>query len=172
MFRNYLLVAIRTIRSQKIYSGINILGLSFGVALSVLVFLFLRSASTYEAFHENAGTIYRVGAGKQNADGSYRWSSSTSIPLAVDLKESFPEIQHATRFMTSLLLFKVDGELFEERFTFVDPDFFEMFTIDVIAGNAEAPLANRNALVVSEKMAQKYFGESNPIGKRLPIKIA
>lgn len=160
---NYKLI-IRNIWKYKGFSAINILGLSVGMACSILILLWVKHHTSFDKFHEN-GNIYRVVQNIKFED--YVTWSITQGPLGPSLKEEFPEIDNYCRLNQSGLQFIKDKEKFRERGTYADPSFFNMFTIKVVKKLKNEPISDPNNIAISESFAKKYFGDENPIGKTI-----
>jgi len=170
MFKNYLKIAIRNLRKQKIYSAINILGLSVGLTGAVLIFLFVRNELSYDRFHENAEDLYRVYVIHHAEDGSVdRTFRGVTMPMGPAMEEYFPEITHSIRVGRNPATIKIDGNLYNERITQVDKSFFQAFSFPLITGNPTSVFSQANAIVLTENHARKYFGNVNPIGKTLSV---
>jgi putative ABC transport system permease protein len=170
MLKNYLKVALRSLLRQKAYSFINIFGLDVGLACCILIFLFVQHEWSFDTFHQNAGKIFRVIQDEKNAGGERTLSAYQPLPLAPALQEEFPAIIHAVRFITSGNVIVKHGEAsFSENVLFADAPMFEMFTFPLLQGNPATALQNPNAIVLSEKMAQKYFNDVEPLGQRLAL---
>jgi putative ABC transport system permease protein len=155
MFKNYLKVALRNFRRQKVFSSINVVGLSVGMTVSILIFLLIRYERSYDTFHQNTDTIYRV------ADDDY---STTAANLAQALKQEFPEIKHAARVV------KLGGFLQNERGYFneteiqcVDPEFFNIFSYPLATGNLPEPLEQPFQVLITQELAAKLFGNNDPV---------
>ena len=146
MIRNYLVVALRNMFRQKVHSFINIFGLSLGIALSILIFMFVRSEFAYDTFHENGAKIYRVNQKISGHNGT-RFLSATPLPLCNALEDNYPEISHATRLGSSSMVVKTGENAFNETVTFVDADFFEMFSFPIMTGNKQKPLISLTSMV-------------------------
>ena len=170
MLKNYLRVAFRNPLKHKVHSSINIVGLSLGIALSILVFMFVRNELSFDAFHKNGDDIYRVCKASGQPGASV--GSVTSLPLRDDLKRSLPEISEATRLASSTVVIEKDQNAISEVLTFVDPEFFDIFSFPITAGNRELPLNDLSSLVLSEAHARKYFGQDDAVGRTLKIKLA
>jgi len=166
MLKNYLKTALRTLLRHKSLSFINIFGLALGIAACILVFLYVRDEMSYDAFHEKGDRIYRVSI--------RQWDNMPYLPRLVGptVEEQFPSVVRAVRF------FDIDGRfvrrgdaMFREEVTFVDPGVFETFSFPLTAGDAGTALTDLNAVVLTEAMAQKYFGDANPLGETLAIRL-
>lgn len=166
MFKNFIKIAIRNLIKHKRYSLINILGLTIGLACFILIMLWVQDELSYDRFHENADHIYLV----LRSDIGIT-SGVTSKMLAPALKDELPEVMDATSFVQfptsikSYLKYKNKG--FEENFSLVDPQFFDIFSFDFKDGNPQSAFLNPNSIVLTEHMAQKYFGGENVLGETL-----
>jgi putative ABC transport system permease protein len=171
MIKNHLKITSRNIMRHKGYSFINISGLAVGMACTILIFLWVQHELNYDRFHKNAEQIYRVNLEEHRHDGVHHhpW---TPFPLAETLKEQFPEIVASTRLRGDHFNVKYQDKSFHEyEFLFVDPDFFEIFSFPLIhSGNPSLLLADPKSIVITDRMANKYFGEqTNPVGKILSL---
>ncbi len=169
MIKNFIKVALRTIRRNKVYSVINILGLAIGLACAILILLWVQDEINFNTYHEKIDDIYQV-MENQNYEDRIGTTFSTPGPLGPHLKEAYPEVVHSSRLTwESENLFTVDDRSFYEQGRYVDADFFKIFTFDFIHGNPEEPYTTKNSLVLTEKLAQKYFKDENPVGKTIKL---
>jgi putative ABC transport system permease protein len=170
MLKHFFISTFRNFARQKVYSLLNILSLTFGIAVCILVYLFISNELSYDSYHSNYNNIYRVTMTEEQ-DGNERNFANTFSPLAPQLKTEFPEIEQVVRIFPGSRSVRIDeGRLYhEEEFAFADPNFFEIFTFEFIKGNAEVSLKEPNSIVISEEVAEKYFGNENPLGKILTI---
>ncbi len=169
MFKNYLKVALRNIVRLKEYSFINILGLSIGMASFILIFLFVRYEMSYDSYHEKAERIYRVS--KEDAVTGKK-SAITPNPMAPELAREIPEITHAVRIndVHSKLLVSYQNRSFkEEHFILADPEVFQVFSFPLVKGDPDNVLGDKFSVVITEEMAEKYFGREEPVGKVLHV---
>lgn len=164
MLKNYIKIALRNIKKQKVNSFINISGLAVGLAAVILLLLYIQYEISYDRFHEKADRIYRVAIEEKE---SRRLGIATPAPLAPLMRADFPEVEDAVRFMKrdNRLVSYHDQHFIENNFFFVDPEIFDLFSLELLEGNPEAVLSNPNSVVITETMAKKYFGHENPIGK-------
>ncbi|MCK4346461.1 MAG: ABC transporter permease [Bacteroidales bacterium] len=168
MISNYIKTAIRSILRNKIFSLINITGLSIGLACFILIFLWVKDEIGYDRFHENADQLFRINT-KDHEDPDFIWTT-TPTPLAPLLKEKFPEVISYTRYWSFGAMVRYEEKhFFEDDIKLVDPYFFEMFTFPFVKGEKETALPNLDAVVLTESTARKYFGDEDPIGKMLNI---
>lgn len=170
MLKNYLKIAIRNLLKHKAYSFINLAGLAIGIACCVLILVYVNEELSYDRFHENAGRIYRVG--NEGQFGSEIWTSArTSHPLAPTLAQEFPEVQSAVRFyrLYKPLVRVGEKKFVEPCFFYADSSVFNIFTFPLIKGDPQTALTQPYSLVLSQEMAEKYFGEVDPLGQTLPV---
>jgi putative ABC transport system permease protein len=168
MIKNYLKVAFRNIRRHKGFSFINIAGLAIGLACCLLITIWVLDELSYDKFHENASNLYRVEE-DQHYSGRIFFVYVTPYPLGPALKAEIPEIIDATRVIwPGGVLFKYEDQtFFEDNGRAVDPSFLKMFTYPLIRGDKNNALDSPFSVVISEDLAEKYFGEEEPIGKVL-----
>ena len=171
MLKNYLITALRNLLKRKAHSFINIFGLSFGLAVSILIFLFVRNEFSYDRFHEHADSIFRIYQKRPTQQGNVTLSTASSPLLAASLKETYPEIENSLRFGSSTVAIKKDELAFNEVVAFTDPDFFEVFSFPVTQGSRGEALSDPSSMVLSEEMAAKYFGRDDPIGQSLTVQL-
>jgi len=166
MLKNYMVVAFRNIFRNKLFSFVNIAGLSFGIASALLIFLWIGDELAVDQFHEDGDRLYRVMENQKYTDGRLFTFSSTPAPMAPFIKDKFPEIELATRVTWQVThLFEVNEKMFFENGRFVDQDFLQMFTLKFVAGDKATALSDKTSIVISRSMAEKYFGSEDPIGK-------
>jgi putative ABC transport system permease protein len=170
MIKNYLKIALRNIRRHKAYSFINIAGLTIGMTCVVLLLLWIQDELSYDKFHENIDDIYLVSAHIKMEKDELQVPSVPGVgPL---LKELFPEVEESARFLAGLRTFilSYQDKTFSERMIFpADPEVLEMFTFPLIEGDSKTALKDPYSLVLSERVAKKYFGEESPIGKMIKV---
>ncbi|MDN5205299.1 ABC transporter permease [Fulvivirgaceae bacterium BMA10] len=170
MLKNYFKIALRNLWKHKGYSAINIAGLSIGLASCLLIITFITEELSYDRFHDNAERIYRVGHEVSLGTGT-KPIASTSHRLGSTLPVDFPELEHVVRF-SRLYGHEVkykDKKFREERISFVDSAFLKVFSFELIIGNSETALLKPNSVVITQNVAQRYFGDANPIGQILTI---
>jgi len=168
MFKNYIKIAFRNILKQKAYSIINIFGLALGLAACILVGLFIWQDLNYDNYHENSEIISRISVQTITPAG-LNHTAETPALVAPTLLQNFPEIDKLTRifFSSKDLITYEDKKFYEEELIFADKDFFDMFTFKALQGNSATFLKDKNSVIISEKMADKYFGSEDPIGKTI-----
>ena len=168
MFTSYFKTAWRNLRKNKLFSFINILGLSIGMATCFIIMLYVQDEMSYDKFNVNADNIVRV-VFHANINGGEINESVTMPPVAQTMKKDFPEVQDATRILNmgaSKVTYQ-EKTFKDDLFALVDPNFFSIFTLPMIEGDAKTALARPNSIVITKQAAAKYFGKENAIGKTL-----
>ncbi|MEB2786198.1 ABC transporter permease [Algoriphagus persicinus] len=175
MLKNYFKILLRNTRKNPLYMFINVFGLAVGMAVSILIFLFVQHELSYDKYHANSDRIYRVSRAWFNPDGEISLHLGHAAPPFGPLIQSdFSEdVEAVGRFFHYDPLVKYEDNAFEEEnFYFVDPEVFDIFSFKMIEGESREALANSDGLIITESMSHKYFGEENPIGKELDLYIA
>ncbi|MEJ2637420.1 MAG: ABC transporter permease, partial [Calditrichia bacterium] len=169
MFRNYLKIAFRNLWKHKIFSFINITGLAIGMAVCILILLWVRDELNFDKFQENSSQLYRVIQEADYAGHDIRMAR-TPFPLGPALKNDFPEISDAARVFVNGMQVKVGEKTFEDdEMIFADPSFLKMFSFPLLQGDAATALSNPLSIILSEETAQKYFGTRDALGKTLMV---
>jgi len=168
MFSNYLKTTVRNFMSHPGFSLINVLGLAVGVAGGLLILLFVRDEQSFDRHYRQVDRIYRVGLRGFLMNKSFE-GVVTSAPMAKALVDEMPEVAAAARVRNfGFPVFRYGDKAFsEERVYWVDPSFFDIFTVPFIAGDPKTALEKPLAIVLTRSMAQKYFGPENPLEKTL-----
>ena len=170
MFKNYLKIGIRNLKKFKSFTFINIIGLSVGIACILLIALFIKNELSYDRFHHKLDNIYRLSSNWHRPDGSVSRYGSVPIPLGPVIKDYFVEdIRFFARVCTMEFTVRKGGILENLDVTLTDESFFEMFTFPLLDGNPSHVLSSLNSVVLSETLARRYFGNENPLGKRLTL---
>ncbi|MDH3649562.1 MAG: ABC transporter permease, partial [Saprospiraceae bacterium] len=170
MIRSYIRIALRNLWKYKGYTFINILGLAMGMASVILIMLYVQSELRYDRYHSQGDQIYRLNiqaTNPQTGETSERWVGP--YRLADELKVDFPDIPQIIRIGTRSreLITYQDALYVEENVTFVDPDIFQVLDFPLSAGDPLTALVDPFSVVVTEEIAQKYFGTEAPLGKVL-----
>ena len=168
MFRNYFKIAVRNLLKYKFYSVINILGLSIGIAAFLFIFLYVQDELSYDRYHQYADQIVRVDFHARLGDNETHAAQNTA-PAGPMFAADYPEIEAFCRFRSrgSFLVKYEENHYKERKIIYADSSFFQFFSIPLISGDAKKALAEPNAVVLNQRMAKKYFGTQDPIGKTL-----
>jgi putative ABC transport system permease protein len=160
MFKNLITIAFRNILKEKTYSAINILGLTIGITCSMFLLMYILDELSYDRYHEKADNIYRVVSNIKEPDNQFTWAVA-QIPLGQELRENYPEVKNVTRFFgTGRTLYKNgENQFFEEQFYLADSTVFDMFSYEFLHGDPSTALDNSFSIVITEKLAIKYFGD-------------
>jgi putative ABC transport system permease protein len=161
MFKNLFKIAIRNILKDKVYSAINILGLTIGITCSLFLLLYILDELSYDRYHANADNIYRIVSDIKEPDNAFVWAVA-QIPLADELRDNYPEVKNAVRFFgTPRTLYKQgDVQFYEGDFFLADSTVFDMFSYEFINGDPATALDNPFSMVLTETVAIKYFGSA------------
>ncbi len=172
MLKNYLKIAWRNLRKHKLYSVINIVGLSVGVACSLMIALYVLHEVSYDKFHDKADNIYRLNRDIKVGENFYHFAFSPA-PVASFMKEQIPEVVEAVRLRgagTSLVKRPEMNQSFKEaKLIYADSGFFDLFSFQLIEGSASQQLKAPNTIVLSQKMADRYFQNESPLNKSLVL---
>ena len=162
MLKNYIKVTLRNIKKYKGYSLINIFGLAIGIACCILILLWVQDELSFDRFHKNYENLY---ATIPQIEDTKHYSNP--LAFAAVFKATHPEVLQISRFSRRIWLTKYEDKIFNETGALVDDDFLSMFTFPLIKGDPQRVFASRDSIVLSERMAQKYFGSADPIGLSL-----
>lgn len=169
MIRNYLKTALRNIIRSKGHSIINVFGLSVAMALCILIFLLVRQELSYDDFHEKGANVFRVS--KTAFMGEYRTIGMTPVPLAPALEDAYVGIVRTVRYANTgpVLVSSGDVTVRENTVFYADPGFFEILTFQPVSGFLKGALESRSRVILNEKIAEKYFGDADPVGEWLTM---
>jgi putative ABC transport system permease protein len=168
MIRNFIITALRNITRNKFYAILNILGLSVGIAAFIFILLFIRDEMTYDKYNSKHDRIIRIES-DFNISNKHDRFAIVPVPMGPAFKIEFPEVDKFVRLTdvgNTLIRYK-DIENYEEDFGFADSTLFEIFDFEFLLGTPEKALTEPFTLVISDKIAKKYFGEANPVGEML-----
>src|ERR1700744_2307572 len=170
MYKTYLKVALRNLRKNKTFSAINIIGLAAGLAVFLLISLYVADEWGYDKYNKNADRIYRLDADLL-FNGTVFNSATSPNPMAAKLVQDYPEIEQAVRlsFENDLLVRKDNQNIQEHHSVLADSSFFKVFTAPMIAGDPLTALNQPNSVVIDETTARKYFNSTDVVGKTLYI---
>lgn len=171
MIRNYFKSAWRNLLKNKFYTLINIIGLTVGLAVGLLILLWVQDELSFDRFHKNTGQIYMVHTNMGTEAEKQVWDG-VQVPVATWSKREISEVRNAVRIRGNYVytLFRYKGREFSEnRTAFTDPSFFQVFDFPLIKGNINQPFPSKHSILLTESTARKYFGSENPIGKTMVV---
>jgi hypothetical protein len=169
MLKNYFLTAWRNIRRNSFYSLLNIAGLAMGLAVGILILLWVKDELSFDSFHKQAEHIYRINSHLGTGAEAQVWTEAPG-PLAVFARNSIPEVAKAVRVINrgDKYLVTYGAKTFLESNTvFADPDFFSVFDFPLLEGKRAHPFTDDHSIVITQSIAGKYFGNADPMGKVL-----
>lgn len=188
MIRNYFKIAYRNLLKNKVFSVVNISGLAIGMAACFFIFEYVHFESSYDRFHKNAANIYRVNISFGGSFSNLPGMSTNHPALGPAMKADFPEVTGFARLVSPAIFIPASTMSYtddksntvtfnEEKIYLADPSFLTMFSFPFIKGDPAKVLSDAGSIVISQTMADKYFGKENPIGKtlklnrQLPLKV-
>jgi putative ABC transport system permease protein len=176
MLKNYFIIAWRNLLKQRMYSVIKIGGFALSIAACLLIALYIKDELSYDKNWANADRIYRI-TGEYKIDGKIETGIDWPAPMAKALKESFPEVEKAGRFMDAPSFYgagsnqvrpaDVKQNSFEQGFSYADQDILDILQIPMIYGDRAHALSEPKTMVISKSKADKYFPNQNPVGKTM-----
>ena len=170
MILNYLHLAVRNLFKRKGFTLLNILGLAIGIICCLLIFQYVAFERSYDRFPKNADRIVRLRLDSYQ-QGKLSWKSATVYPaFGPTMNKDFPEVEDFCRLIDADLLLSNDEKnvkFSEDKGYYADPSFLSMFNVQLIKGNPKTALDAPDKLLLSEKTAKKYFGNDEPLGKKL-----
>ncbi|MEO6453399.1 MAG: ABC transporter permease, partial [Ginsengibacter sp.] len=170
MINNYFKLAFRNFIKRKGYSLLNIIGLAIGITCCLLIFQYVAYERSYDKFESKADQIVRLRLDSYH-EGKLSWKSATSYPaFGPTMKKDFPEVENFCRLHDADLVLandERDVKFKEEKGYYADPSFLEMFNVQLLKGNPEVALSAPDKILLSENTARKYFGDEEPLGKKL-----
>jgi putative ABC transport system permease protein len=171
MLTNYLKIAWRNLTKNKLYSALNLIGLSVGLTCFAFIALWINDEWSYDRFNEKADRIYRV-ASKIIGDSESFEHAVSAVPLGPALKNDYPEVEQFVRFDLNDAVVKRGNQMFvEDGILLTDPSFFDTFSYKMTVGDPKTALNDPFSIILTESTAKKYFGNENPIGQSLVIML-
>lgn len=169
MFKNHLLITFRKLKRQKLYTFVNILGLTVALTVCCLIALFVRDEFSFDRFHEDFENIYRLNSlrGEERSISGYAYADFIEY-----VDERVPEVSSYARIVSggALNLLESDNnEFYSKALIYVESNFLEFFTFELLQGNSKTALSNPNTMAVTESLANKLFGEQSALGKEVTI---
>jgi putative ABC transport system permease protein len=168
MVKSYLVVALRNLQKNKAFSFLNISGLAIGMASAVLILLWVQNEISYDRFHKNKDSIYEAWNRGQMDDKIQCWESTPQI-LGPTLKKDYPEVDMLARTVKTWKVVSVADKKFSTESMIVDPEFLKIFSFRFARGNGNTALESPNAVVITQKMAKRMFGDQDPMNKILRV---
>ena len=170
MFKNYMKITFRNIKKQKGYSFINVTGLAMGMAVGILILLWVLDEFSVNKFHENIDDLFIVGSHSHYGSETHT-TAGTPPALGPVLKAEYPEIVNSARFVNGYanMVLSYDENQFNEGVRAADPSVLEMFSFPLVKGDSKRALSDPHSIVMTEQMAHKYFGQEDPVGQILTI---
>ena len=173
MFRSYLTVGLRSAVRHRLNTSINIIGLSLALGIAITSFIFIDSMLNQDSFHANLARIYQVTSlvESDQAIGRIDEWSDIAMPLGPALVKDYPDVEAASRVEFTSGAMKYQEMVFSEPIWFVDQDFMHIFSFPILKGDRSA-LSHKTNIMVSQEIATKYFGQTDPIGREISIKFS
>lgn len=171
MLTNYIKIAFRNIWQAKLHSFITFTGLSTGIACCLLIILFVKDEWTFDDFHDKADRIYRGWTYENYGENETFFNTVTPYPLGPALKDNYSEVEEFVRINNLNLEIKVGEDSFNEQITVAGQSFFDFFDFQPVLGKPDLALDDKNAVILTERMSQKLFGLSNPIGENITMDL-
>ncbi|NQZ74743.1 MAG: ABC transporter permease [Ekhidna sp.] len=166
MLRNDIKTSLRIIKREKLYSTVNILGLSSGFVIAILILIYVQFESSYESYNPEADKVVRITMDYLDGETLIDQDCETYHPLGPMIEQEFPEVVDFTRAFDFQLGFEINGKAFKEPYTYaVDQSFLSMFGYRLIHGNAQTALKEPNQVVLTESAAMKFFGKTDVVGE-------
>lgn len=172
MLKSYIKVAFRNLKRQPGYTALNIVGLTVGIASSLIILLYIFHETSFDKHHSKADRIYRLSTEFVEPDKSFKWSNMTPR-AAFTIKNEHPEVVQAARLQDlgrqgGGMHFELNGlDFYQDNVYAADSTLFELFDYDFIAGDPKTALEAPNSIVIDESMAKRFFGSTNPMGQIL-----
>lgn len=169
MLRNYFKIAVRNLARNKVFSFINIAGLSLGLTCCMLIVLYTKDEVSFDRFHRNKDQLYRVMVTSLDGDDTRTFGSTNAIH-GPTFKQDIPEIREVIRAQSNSFVVKKGNEILKEDMLFADAPFFSVFSMPLLSGDPATVLSDIHSIVLSEDLAEKYFGTKNAVGKTMMLK--
>ena len=170
MLKNYLITALRNLKKTKLFTLINVLGLTLGMTACLFILYFVNYEKSYDRFHENSDRIFRLRYERSDQDGQAVRFASCCPPAGLRIRKLYPEVEKVARvfrYRASVAYRK--NRFIEERMFFAEADFFDIFKYEFISGDPVNGIKQPNRAFISQSTARKYFGDKNPQGKTISV---
>jgi putative ABC transport system permease protein len=169
LFKNYFITALRNFKRHKGFTLINFIGLTVGLTCFLLIMLFVKFEFSFDRYHENADSIYRIIVDTHEFYQGKDQVSVTPSLLAESLKKELPEVVNATKIYAIRVNIRHNDQIFSEIVFLADPELLELFTFPMVLGDTKTAMKAPYSLLLTRKSAAKYFGNQNPIGQTLSV---
>ncbi|MCJ7524158.1 MAG: ABC transporter permease, partial [Candidatus Aminicenantes bacterium] len=170
MIKNYLLSALRNLKKTKLFTLINVLGLTMGMSACLFILYFVNYEKSYDRFHENSDRIYRLRYERADQDGQAVRFASCCPPAGLRIRELYPEIEKVARlFRYRASVSHAENRFIEERMYFAEADFLAIFKYEFSSGDPANGIKQPNRAFISEATARKYFAGKSPIGQTISV---
>lgn len=168
MIRRYLIIAIRNLHRQKLFTLINIAGLAVSMTICLIVMMHQRDVFSYDKFHSHADRIWRITTQVQTPDGRKYHMASTPLPMGEEIRNSYPAVEKAVTLYAALNeKGRVDKKKINVKGVFTTPSFFDVFGFKLAAGDPRTALNSPNSIILTTETAQRFFGVADPMGKMI-----
>lgn len=177
MITSHVKIALRNLAKNRFFTAINIFGLAVGLACGIVLVLYIISELNYDTQHEDAQRIYRVILNWTGPNSEGWRAAGAPAPLGRTILKDRPEIESFSRLVPpyenddSVLIVRGEDRFFEKKIFFADPEIINFFPIRFMMGNKKTALNKKNAILLTQKMSKKYFGEQNPLGQMLKMEF-
>ena len=166
----YFKIAVRNILKNKLFSLIDITGLSVGITAFFLILLYVRYEKSYDIFYKNSNNIYRLRYERSSAEAESVKFASCCPPAGLRIRELYPEVEKIARiFRYRATIIFGDKKFYEERIYFAEPQIFDVFDFELVTGDRSKGIANADCAFISESYSRKYFGDLDPLGKTINV---
>lgn len=167
MLKNYLKLTLRTLKRNRLYTAINVLGLGMAMACCIVAYVNTRFAYDFDSQHVNRENVYNVQIVKDVQGQSIPYGISP-LALGPRIAQELPQVEEVVRYTANSVVLKVDKKVFNRYVAFTDPNFFDVFSFSLREGDL-ASLRDKSRLILSSEMATAYFGEENAVGKTITM---
>jgi putative ABC transport system permease protein len=172
MLKNYFKIAVRNLLKNKLHTGINLVGLSLGLGVSILVFFFIQFELSFDNFHSDSERIFRIKS-HELVDGEMQESFNSPMIVESTFRAEFPQIEAITSYINGGVQAMLPDESTQSQsFRMVKPDFLEIFDFKLLQGDPSIQLRDKYQIVITQETSEKYFGDENPVGKSIRMKMA
>lgn len=170
MIGHYIRLYLRQLARQKTYQLIGVLGLAVGIGAVIVIAAWIRFELSYDNFHSHADRLYRIYEIQEYPNGDLN-VAVTPFPLGPALEREFPEVESAVRlwYGPGIVLSRGETRSFESGLIYTDSNFFELFNYPLLSGDRTSALSRKNSVVLSKSIAEKFFGDGDPVGQTLRV---